>query len=86
MYCVTKVICENNFINVFMFTLFFYSKKKYIVYIYLIVIWGIFVILQALHNTRMINLYSRMDTRVKDLGYAIKVFAKVCSCNLIEDT
>ena len=43
----------------------------------MIVIWGIFVILQALHNTRMINLYSTMDTRVKVLGYAIKVFAKV---------
>ena len=27
----------------------------------------------------MINLYSTMDTRVKVLGYAIKVFAKVCT-------
>ena len=46
---------------------------------YLIIIRGIFVILQALHNTRMINLYSTMDPRVKVLGYAIKVFAKVCT-------
>nr|XP_022314742.1 terminal uridylyltransferase 4-like isoform X1 [Crassostrea virginica] len=34
--------------------------------------------LLALHNTRMINLYSTMDPRVKVLGYAIKVFAKIC--------
>ncbi|XP_056018011.1 terminal uridylyltransferase 7-like isoform X5 [Ostrea edulis] len=34
--------------------------------------------LLALHNTRMISLYSMMDSRVKVLGYAFKVFAKIC--------
>ncbi|XP_062573267.1 terminal uridylyltransferase 4-like isoform X2 [Saccostrea cucullata] len=34
--------------------------------------------LLALHNTRMINLYATMDPRVRVLGYAIKVFAKIC--------
>ena len=34
MYCVTVVICENNFINVLMLTLFFNSKMKYILYIF----------------------------------------------------
>lgn len=34
--------------------------------------------LLALHNTRMINLYSELDGRVKVLGYAFKVFAKIC--------
>ncbi|XP_061196234.1 terminal uridylyltransferase 4-like isoform X2 [Saccostrea echinata] len=34
--------------------------------------------LLALHNTRMINLYATMDSRVRVLGYAIKVFAKIC--------
>ncbi|KAJ8305343.1 hypothetical protein KUTeg_015888, partial [Tegillarca granosa] len=34
--------------------------------------------LLALHNTRLVRLYSSIDKRVKILGYALKVFAKVC--------
>jgi len=32
----------------------------------------------ALHNTRMLALYSELDSRVKTLGYVMKVFAKLC--------
>ncbi|XP_021359551.1 terminal uridylyltransferase 4-like [Mizuhopecten yessoensis] len=34
--------------------------------------------LLALYNTKMIQLYASLDPRVKCLGYAFKVFAKVC--------
>ena len=35
------------------------------------------VALQAQHNTRMLQLYSQLDYRVKVIGYTMKVFAKV---------
>ncbi|XP_069128697.1 LOW QUALITY PROTEIN: terminal uridylyltransferase 7-like [Argopecten irradians] len=34
--------------------------------------------LLALYNTRMIQLYASLDPRVRCLGYAFKVFAKIC--------
>uniref|UniRef100_T1JHR9 CCHC-type domain-containing protein n=1 Tax=Strigamia maritima TaxID=126957 RepID=T1JHR9_STRMM len=33
----------------------------------------------AQHNTRMLNMYSEIDVRVKILGYVMKVFAKLCN-------
>lgn len=32
---------------------------------------------QALENSRMLKLYSELDPRVRQLGYILKVFAKV---------
>ncbi|KAK3090095.1 hypothetical protein FSP39_009133 [Pinctada imbricata] len=34
--------------------------------------------LLALYNTRMVSLYASLDNRVQTLGYAVKVFAKIC--------
>lgn len=33
---------------------------------------------QAMENTRLLATYASIDPRVQTLGYAIKVFAKVC--------
>jgi hypothetical protein len=36
-----------------------------------------FVLFQALYNTKMLDNYAGIDERVKVIGYIMKVFAKV---------